>query len=601
MNQRTQDRNEREVVNFVPDEVCMVVRVDNVEDGAALYAHVRDRVNARVAELLRLAEKDRPVQPLAQDLFPRVLARRFGANATSILQPLRRPGIAAPRSAKAPTRASSTAPAVTPWLPLRRERSGASTWHLTYQLGRDRLSLDSRYLEQRRLALESVRELTLLLNQRLPGETIAQFRNQPWSVSSVAPNWLTAAAPFSCGSPAGVPIPARPKTPPHVDFPDPRLQSALRRRRRGDVVIAVLDTCPTQQAVDDAASAFQSNTLLRDVRDAVTMNEPALIPDGYFDHLLPCLPRVQWDMHSGPAQQHPESFQIPDHGLFATGLIRDIVGKQFELHLVRVLNEYGIGDSLAINHALAALPAALGISGPGPEAPRLVVNLSLGYEVPIPARLLDRWLPTIARDPEQVRSHLPEICTLLDQIHGNLSDVMTWLAERGVLVVAAAGNDALRRDVAPGAPPPPRFPARYDDVLGVAAMRRDLRNPANYSNRGDTVVQVGSGHIATFGGNVKAAPQDDASHTPEPNDSVVGIFSGPLPNSAVNASGWAKWSGTSFATPIIAGIAARLWASEPALTPQQIAGALRGFAQHPHGGVNPDSPLEVPVLPVTQT
>ena len=231
----------------------------------------------------------------------------------------------------------------------------------------------------------------------------------------------------------------------------------------------------------------------------------------------------------------------------------------------------------------------------------LVVNLSLGTEVPIPARLLERWLPNLSRDAERLRNNLPEVCTLLDQIHGSISDVMTWLAERGVLVVAAAGNDALRRDVTPGEPPPPRYPARYDDVLGVAAMRRDLHSAAVYSNRGDTVVQTGSGHIATFGGNVKAAPRDDVSATTDPDDSVIGLFSGALPGGASNSSGWAKWSGTSFSTPIIAGVAARLWSTDPTLSPQQVASTLRGFAQHPHGGVDPDSPLEVPVLDAAQT
>jgi subtilisin family serine protease len=243
----------------------------------------------------------------------------------------------------------------------------------------------------------------------------------------------------------------------------------------------------------------------------------------------------------------------------------------------------------------------LGSDEPSPDGPRLVVNLSLGSEVPVPARLLERWLPNLSRDPERLRASLPEVCTLLDQIHGNVSDAMTWLAERGVLVVAAAGNDALRRDVRPGEPPPPRYPARYDDVLGVAAVRRDLHAAANYSNRGDTVVQVGSGHISTFGGNVKPAASDDASPMTDPDDSLIGIFSGPLPGRASNSTGWARWSGTSFATPIISGVAARLWAIEPTLTPLDLAVKLRKqFGQHAGGGVDPDAPLEVPVLPAHQ-
>jgi len=605
MDQRTQDANEREVVNYVPDEVCVIVTVDGVDDGAAFYDHVRGRVNARLATFLREAARDKPSQPLALDLYPQRLLQRFGQDA-SPLQPVRRPGVQlkapAPSSGKRAAANDRGAPPVPPWLALRRDSPGATTWQLVYQLGRDRISLNTRYLQQRQERLESVRELVLLLNLRLKGEMVDRFRGQSWSVRSIAPNWLTAAAPFSCGSPAGLPLPASPSQPPHVTFSDPRLLTALRRRRRGQVIVAVLDTCPEQKTVDAAAGRFGSNTLLKSVQSTVKMNDPALVPDAYFGHLADCLPRMQWNMQAGPAQQHPEQFQIADHGLFALGLVSDIVGKDTQLHLIRVLNEYGIGDVLAINHALAALPRALlGSDQPAPDGPRLIVNLSLGTELPIPARLLERWLPNLSRDAERLRNNLPEVCALLDQIHGSISDVMSWLAERGVMVVAAAGNDALRRDVTPGEPPPPRHPARYDDVLGVAAMRRDLHSAAVYSNRGDTVVQTGSGHIATFGGNVKAAPRDDASATTDPDDSVIGIFSGGLPGGASNSSGWAKWSGTSFSTPIIAGVAARLWSTDPTLSPQQVASTLRSFAQHPHGGVDPDSPLEVPVLGAAQT
>ncbi len=605
MDQRSLDDNEREVVNYVPDEVCVVVSVDGVDNGAALYEHVRGRLNGRLATLLREADRDKPSDswsPLARDLYPQRLLERFREDA-SPLQRLRRPGIQVrePPRASVVSEPARQARPIPPWMSLRREAPGRSTWQLVYQLGKERVSLDPGQLEQRQQRLQSIRELVLLLNVRSTGEVIDRFRGQPWSIRSLAPNWLTAAMPFSCGSPSGVPLAASPAQPPHVTFPHPAVQAVLRRRRRRPVVVAALDTCPEQVTVDNAARRFNRNPLLRSVQSAVRMNEPALVPDAYFGHLTDCLPRVQWDMQSGPAAQHPEQFRMADHGLFALGLIYDVVGRGSELHLIRVLNEYGIGDVVAINHALAALPRALlGSDTPPPGGPLLVVNLSLGSDVPIPARLLERWLPNVARDAGRLAASLPEICTLLDQLHGNLADVTTWLAERGVLVIAAAGNDALRRDVTPAEPPPPRYPARYDDVLGVAAMRRDLRSAAVYSNRGDTVVQAGSGHISTFGGNVQPPPSDAAPATTDPEDSIVGIYSGDLPLGVANATGWAKWSGTSFSTPIIAGLAARLWATEPTLSPQQVAGTLRGFAQHPHGGANPDAPLQVPVLPVQQ-
>jgi hypothetical protein len=582
MIQSSANDTEAEIVNYVPGEIAVVVRVDGIDDGAAFYDHVRGRLNQRLVELLKRA-RERPdspgPRPLEQDLTPVQLLERFGRS-TSPLQPLGRPR------------------ALQPWLALRRGERGLTTWHLYYQLGARRASLRGVYQP----ALQLTRELVLLFNTHLPGEPLDSFRGQAWSVITVNPNWLTAAAPFSCGSPAGLPLPIRPATRKKFEFVDADVEAALTCERPADVFVAVLDTCPEQEVVDAAAKKFAANDLLQAVRNSIAMNRPALLPNDAFDHLAGCMPRMQWNMHAGPAYQQPHLFKMADHGLFAAGIVNDITARcNVKVFLIRVLNEYGLGDVLSIGHALLALPqAVLGTDTPGPDAPRLVVNLSLGADVPIPARLLERWLPRTAADPAALSSHLPEVCQILDSLHGNISDVMSWLAGRGILIVAAAGNDALRKDVTPDSPPPPRYPARYDNVLGVAAMRRNLTSPANYSNRGDVVLQSGSGHIATFGGNVDDT--DDPAQAPSTSldDSIVGIVSSRLTGGKGNRSGWALWAGTSFSTPIISAAAARLWAGNPGLGPQQVAVKLRSLARAPHGGTDPDSPLEVPVLRVKQ-
>ena len=599
MDQPTPDGNEREVVNFLPDEVCVVVAAGGIADGAAFYEHVRARLNSRIVQLLRQYQpptrgKQTTASVLELDLTPGRLAQRF-ANNDAPLQPLVRPGVQ-PRAPR-PTAGDHAGPRdLPPFLALRREPPATTSWHLYYQLGSDRISLDSKFLEQRRDRIDCIRELTLLLNVHLRGVQVDRFRRQAWTVVATTPNWLTAALPFSCGSPAGLPIAASPKTPPAFSFPDAPLAAALNAPQRGKIMVAVLDTCPAQDQVDKAATRFSGNPLLQEVQQNVRMNRPALVPDGHFAALAPCEPRLQWDM------TNPPHVNMADHGLFAAGIVSSIVPRGTPVFLIRVLNDFGIGDSLAIGHALAALPRALlGTDQPGPRQPRLVVNLSLGAEIPIPARLLDRWLPETAKRGADIASRLPEVCALFDQLHGNVSDVVGWLTERGVLVVAAAGNDALRRDVVPSEPPPPRYPARYDEVLGVAAVRRDLHTPAVYSNRGDVVLQTGSGHVATFGGNVVPATNDQNAPRTSPNDSVVGIFSGTFPGGAANGSGWARWSGTSFSTPIIAGLAARLWGTDRGRTPVALAQYVRSFAHDLHPGVNPFSPLEVPVLHVAQT
>jgi subtilisin family serine protease len=87
-------------------------------------------------------------------------------------------------------------------------------------------------------------------------------------------------------------------------------------------------------------------------------------------------------------------------------------------------------------------------------------------------------------------------------------------------------------------------------VLGVAATTSNPRQAARYSNVGDEA-ELGD-HVATFGGN--------SSEMLEPEDGVVGIYSGEFPDERPNETGWAYWSGTSFATGIVSGIAANFWA-----------------------------------------
>lgn len=116
--------------------------------------------------------------------------------------------------------------------------------------------------------------------------------------------------------------------------------------------------------------------------------------------------------------------------------------------------------------------------------------------------------------------------------------------EAGALVIAAAGND--------GANTAASFPAAYPEVLGVAATDEEGA-PASFSNSGPVVdvAAPGVGIISTY------------------NAEYAGNTTGAL---------YARFQGTSFAAPHVAGVAALLKAKNEDLTAQEIAARIQGNA-----------------------
>ncbi len=116
-----------------------------------------------------------------------------------------------------------------------------------------------------------------------------------------------------------------------------------------------------------------------------------------------------------------------------------------------------------------------------------------------------------------------------------LDDVAQQATKRGVVVVAAAGNLGTTAR---------QYPAGSQCVLAVSALDRD-RTKANFANFGSWV------HLAAPG---------------------VSIYS------AMPLSGYAWWSGTSMATPLVAGQAALLHSFRPTLNPREIAEQIAATA-----------------------
>ena len=310
--------------------------------------------------------------------------------------------------------------------------------------------------------------------------------------------------------------------------PDPSTLAGDRRP-----VVAVLDTGiaghPWWDGQNPADPIIEVSQEFQDLLAAYEAGLPSMVepspldsPYEVADEFEPLLGLL--DSHAG-------------HGTFVSGLVHQLCPAAKILSL-RVLHSDGFSTEGAIIIALSWLLDR--VKSGKPEKMVDVISLSLGF------------YPETA-DPTQVQ----QVRTIIEELTG-----------LGVLVVAAAGNDATTRPFAPAAwgLGPGSAVNGVELLSAVGARNAAGYTTAAFSNWGEWVTAWAPGNamVSTVpvtwegAGGASIVYDDAAGLGPD-------LRTAPDPDDL--RSGFAVWAGTSFATPVIAGLLAA------ALTTEQACGA----------------------------
>jgi subtilisin family serine protease len=217
------------------------------------------------------------------------------------------------------------------------------------------------------------------------------------------------------------------------------------------------------------------------------------------------------------------------HGTFIAGLIRQICPKA-DIIAIRIMASDGIVHESDLVRALGVIGRTVTHTGGG-RPPIDLVSLSLGYY------------------------HEDAASIALDSV---LMKQAKTLGTQGVAILACAGNDGTARQMFPAAFYPhaggsvSQFERDCVPVLSVGALNPD-GSIALFSNGGDWVAawEIGAAVVSTFPQTFNGGAQP-SMRVPTPYGPPRASMD---PDSFVD--GFGTWSGTSFATPILAARLAR--------------------------------------------
>lgn len=416
-----------------------------------------------------------------------------------------------------------------------------------------------------------------------------EFPDGQLTVKSVSPNWLmgNASQGGSTGGPGGLPKPFKGTDQSGGMQAGFNIIDKLRPNLYGtgeNVDVVILDTAPCPHDLVIAHKEWQ-----KDHPIIKTLLGPAgklRLYSASYDQLL--------RMYNTSFNSH--DYKMSDHGLFAAGIIHSIA-PEATIHLIEVLNPFGVGDLLTLAEGFHTLFHK--IYKEAKPGRKLVVNCSLMLELPLiedhfyademKVQANDREPPDNVDDVNFEKDALQLAIEDQDAVL-EINELCKRLFGIGRQVVAAAGNDwdngkarRRRRNLPILGAPLARYPAAFASVIGVGALPKNSLDPqtgmyrtSNYSNLGDR--PAGDG-IMTLGGEEGRNNQVGEKGIlglylsekfprrptdPNKNKNEITMFDRkPHQDEDKNEDNrWAWWSGTSFATPILTGTIAAVLSSK---------------------------------------
>lgn len=226
-----------------------------------------------------------------------------------------------------------------------------------------------------------------------------------------------------------------------------------------------------------------------------------------------------------------------DHGLFVASLAH-VVAPDSEIHLYRVLNDSNQGylEPLIYNICEAINEFAVTNRAAGVPEDNILCGLVLNFSMGIYITEADRREAVAGTKP--YAALVPALYCLLKVAH-----------EHGAIIVAAVGNDSAQQSV----PKPAHVPALYPFVIGVESGNAQGKRSC-FSNKGD-VRAPGGDNLA----GCTVVPYEALTPDQRKESSVIGFVKEISP-----VTKYAFWRGTSFAAPMVSGLAALLLEAQKA-------------------------------------